>query len=74
MNLHDAPFPSAVAAASATPMLQVTDLKKHFPLEGGKVLRAVDGVSLSVARGQTLSLVGESGCGKSTTGKCLIRL
>ena len=55
-------------AAPATPMLQVTDLKKHFPLEGGKVLRAVDGVSLSVARGQTLSLVGESGCGKSTTG------
>ena len=59
---------------SAAPMLQVSGLKKHYPVDGGRVLRAVDGVSLSVPRGQTLSLVGESGCGKSTTGKCLIRL
>jgi oligopeptide/dipeptide ABC transporter ATP-binding protein len=58
-------------------MLEVIGLKKHFPVDSGrgaKVLRAVDGISLSVPRGQTLSLVGESGCGKSTTGKCLIRL
>ncbi|WP_373744263.1 ATP-binding cassette domain-containing protein, partial [Achromobacter insuavis] len=75
MNLHDAPFPAAAAAsAPSAPLLEVVGLKKHFPVDGGKVLRAVDGVSLSVARGQTLSLVGESGCGKSTTGKCLIRL
>jgi oligopeptide/dipeptide ABC transporter ATP-binding protein len=76
MNLHDIPLAPAAPAmsASAAPMLEVIDLKKHFPVDGGKVLRAVDGVSLSVPRGQTLSLVGESGCGKSTTGKCLIRL
>ncbi len=72
MNLHDTPL---APAAEALPMLEVVGLKKHFPVDGGaKVLRAVDGVSLSVPRGQTLSLVGESGCGKSTTGKCLIRL
>ncbi len=59
---------------SSEPLLQVIGLKKHFAVEGGRVLRAVDGVSLSVPRGRTLSLVGESGCGKSTTGKCLIRL
>jgi len=58
-------------------MLEVIGLKKHFPVDNGrgaKVLRAVDGISLSVPRGQTLSLVGESGCGRSTTGKCLVRL
>ena len=60
--------------SAASPMLDVSGLKKHYPVDGGRVLRAVDGVSLSVPRGQTLSLVGESGCGKSTTGKCLIRL
>jgi len=79
MNLHDIPLASAVSAsaADAPPMLEVIGLKKHYPVDSGsgaKVLRAVDGVSLSVPRGQTLSLVGESGCGKSTTGKCLIRL
>ncbi|KAJ8137724.1 hypothetical protein OY671_009063, partial [Metschnikowia pulcherrima] len=51
----------------------VVGSKKHFPVDGGKVSRAVDGVSSSVARGQTSSSVGESGCGKSTTGKCSIR-
>ena len=77
MNLHDIPLASSVPAATAVPMLEVIGLKKHFPVDSGrgaKVLRAVDGISLSVPRGQTLSLVGESGCGKSTTGKCLIRL
>ncbi|WP_313693765.1 ABC transporter ATP-binding protein [Achromobacter mucicolens] len=77
MNLHDIPLASSVPAATAVPMLEVIGLKKHFPVDsrrGAKVLRAVDGISLSVPRGQTLSLVGESGCGKSTTGKCLIRL
>ncbi len=79
MNLHDIPLSSAVSAATAEPppMLEVIGLKKHYPVDSGsgaKMLRAVDGVSLSVPRGQTLSLVGESGCGKSTTGKCLIRL
>lgn len=77
MNLHDIPLAASASAATAVPMLEVIGLKKHFPVDNGrgaKVLRAVDGISLSVPRGQTLSLVGESGCGKSTTGKCLIRL
>ena len=80
MNLHDIPLSSAASARTApaaVPMLEVIGLKKHFPVDSGrgaKVLRAVDGISLSVPRGQTLSLVGDSGCGKSTTGKCLIRL
>ncbi|WP_313622150.1 dipeptide ABC transporter ATP-binding protein [Achromobacter sp.] len=77
MNLHDIPLASSAPAATAVPMLEVIGLKKHFPVDSGrgaKVLRAVDGISLTVPRGQTLSLVGESGCGKSTTGKCLIRL
>jgi len=68
----DIPIPDTPNAAS--PLLQVMGLKKHYALEDGKVLRAVDGVSLSVPRGHTLGLVGESGCGKSTTGKCLVRL
>jgi peptide/nickel transport system ATP-binding protein len=62
------------------PLLQVNDLKKHFPVRGnlfsrgaGKVY-AVDGVSFEIARGETLSLVGESGCGKSTVGRAILRL
>ncbi|MCJ2015242.1 ABC transporter ATP-binding protein [Methylobacterium sp. J-076] len=61
-------------------LLEVNDLKKHFTLGGGlfgrntKVLKAVDGLSFTVSRGETLSLVGESGCGKSTVAKALMRL
>ena len=57
------------------PLLSVRDLKKHFPIKKGVFgnvsgqLRAVDGVSFHVAAGETLALVGESGCGKSTTGR-----
>jgi oligopeptide transport system ATP-binding protein len=62
------------------PLLRVTDLKKYFPVKGGLFSRevgrvhAVDGVSFTVNRGETLGLVGESGCGKSTTARCVMRL
>jgi len=55
------------------PLLEVAGLVKHYPVRGGAV-RAVDGVSFTLARGETLSLVGESGCGKSTVGRCILRL
>jgi len=61
-------------------LLEVRDLKKHFPIKSGILKRvvgqvyAVDGVSFSVDKGETLGLVGESGCGKSTTGRAVLRL
>lgn len=55
-------------------LLEIRDLMVHFPLGGGQVVRAVDSVSLQVEQGETLGLVGESGCGKSTTGRALLRL
>jgi oligopeptide transport system ATP-binding protein len=62
------------------PLLTVTDLKKYFRVRGGVLwgeaglVRAVDGVSFTLSKGETLGLVGESGCGKSTTGRCILRL
>jgi len=62
------------------PLLEVRDLVKHFPIGGGlfgrsrAVIRAVDGVSFAIRRGETLGLVGESGCGKTTTGRCILQL
>jgi len=61
-------------------LLEVRDLVKHFPVGGGffsrsdAVVRAIDGVSFSLHRGETLGLVGESGCGKTTTGRCILHL
>ncbi|ADG81667.1 ABC transporter ATP-binding protein [Thermincola potens] len=62
-------------------LLKVKNLKKYFPVTKGAVfhrnvamLKAVDGVSFDVLKGETLGLVGESGCGKSTTGRCILRL
>jgi peptide/nickel transport system ATP-binding protein len=61
-------------------LLEVTDLKKHFPLRGGFFggvtghVLAVDGVSFHIGRSETLALVGESGCGKSTVGKAILKL
>ena len=54
-------------------LVQVRGLVKHFPTDKG-MLRAVDGVTFDIFRGETLGLVGESGCGKSTAGRCLLRL
>lgn len=55
-------------------VLAVQDLKMHFPVRGRGMVRAVDGVSLSIAKGETLGLVGESGCGKSTVARCITRI
>lgn len=61
--------------SSAAPLLEVTDLVKLFHVEGSsEPVRAVDKVSLTIRRGETLALVGESGSGKTTTGQCLVRL
>ena len=61
-------------------ILEVRNLVKHFPMGGGffggkpALVKAVDGVSFSIRRGETLGLVGESGCGKTTTGRCILQL
>lgn len=61
-------------------LVEVDELKKHFPIQGGVLSRtvgyvyAVDGVTFDVRKGETLGLVGESGCGKTTVGRCILRL
>ena len=68
------------ATVNDQPLLSVKDLRKHFAIKGGVFAReiervhAVDGVSFDIGKGETLGLVGESGCGKSTTGRCILRL
>ncbi|MBI3453452.1 MAG: dipeptide ABC transporter ATP-binding protein [Rhodospirillales bacterium] len=70
----------APAAADSAPLLEVVDLKKHFAIRKGLLSRvagyvyAVDGISFTLRAGETLGLVGESGCGKSTAGKTILKL
>jgi len=61
-------------SANGQALLQVKDLRKHFQVGRGATLKAVDGISLEIKKGETFGLVGESGCGKSTAGRTLIRL
>src|SRR4051812_14003510 len=62
-----------MATNHATTLLSVRDLKVHFPAKGA-VVRAGDGVSFDIAEGETLGLLGESGCGKTTLGRAILRL
>src|SRR5699024_10790779 len=75
------PSPAGASPDNGQPLLDVKDLVMHFPLTQGIIfqrqvgaVQAVDGVSFNVKRGETLGLVGESGCGKSTTGRALLQL
>jgi oligopeptide/dipeptide ABC transporter ATP-binding protein len=75
------PPPAVAESATAEPLVQVRDLVKHFPITQGIVIqhkigsvRAVDGVSFDVRRGETLGIVGETGCGKTTTARLMMRL
>jgi oligopeptide transport system ATP-binding protein len=70
-----------VAETGGNPLLEVRGLQMHFPVTEGIVVnrkvgdvKAVDGIDFTVRRGETLGLVGESGCGKTTTGRCILRL
>ncbi len=75
-----APVAPVPVAATAVPVVEVSGLQKYFPIKKGLLRRAagqvyaVDGVSFSIARGETLGLVGESGCGKSTVARTVMRL
>jgi oligopeptide transport system ATP-binding protein len=68
-------------ASNGKVLVQIEDLKKHFPITGGLIwsrqvgaVKAVDGISFDIKQGETLGLVGESGCGKSTTGRAILQL
>lgn len=68
------PAPEPDRGGPARPLLILRDMKKYFPLRGGARVHAVDGVSFSIAKGETLGVVGESGCGKSTLARLLMLL
>jgi len=67
-------LPPEDVGGPAQPLLTIRGLSKHFPLKQGGVVRAVDGVDFEVLKGETLGVVGESGCGKSTTARLLMQL
>jgi oligopeptide/dipeptide ABC transporter ATP-binding protein len=78
---HDGPANGAASSGDGEPLVQARDLVKHFPITRGVFLqrkvgavKAVDGVSFEVRRGETLGIVGETGCGKSTTARLVMRL
>ncbi len=75
------PTPNETASPSQTPLIRLLGVEKHFPIKQGVLfqkqvgaVKAVDGVSLDVTRGETLGIVGETGCGKSTTARLIVRL
>jgi oligopeptide transport system ATP-binding protein len=78
--LRAAPPRGGGETVPAQALLEVSGLVKHFPVGGGflgraeGLVRAIDGVSFEIRRGETLGLVGESGCGKTTTGRCILQL
>ena len=80
MTIEPGAVMTAVAAPAAAPLVEIEGLTLHFPIFAGILRRqvgsvkAVDGLSFDIRRGETLGLVGESGCGKSTTGRTLLRL
>ena len=81
MTTAEMPQTAATAPATDNTLLDVRGLKMHFPVTSGIVfqravayIKAVDDVNFTVRRGETLGLVGESGCGKTTTGRCILRL
>ncbi|MGX7825218.1 ABC transporter ATP-binding protein [Actinokineospora sp. 24-640] len=78
---HTQPGRHAAPEAGSAPLLEVTDLVKTFPVRGGGIIprtvaqvQAVAGINLTLKKGETLGLVGESGCGKSTTGRAILQL
>ena len=80
-TMPEAAASSAAASANDDILLEVKDLKMYFPVSSGMLfqrttayVKAVDGISFTVRRGETLGLVGESGCGKTTTGRCILQL
>nr|WSS65273.1 ATP-binding cassette domain-containing protein [Streptomyces sp. NBC_01177] len=68
------PAPREGADPTLPPVLEINGMERHFGASGGGTVRAVDGVSITIGRGEVVGLVGESGSGKSTVGRCAVRL